>query len=422
MKYFFSILLITLLTIGCSVKDEKLKTEMIEIKSLSGDAYDDLRFFKQILKDKRIVQLGESGHGIAEYFILKTRLVKYLHEELGYNILAVEGSLADCSSAFMDIESLSDTLLMQGCFYPTWNFKEALPLFSYVKSTLNTPNPLILTGFDNIPTGKYFSVFFKSIISDLDSSKLSAFENVNTRTNVFINGINANTFSEYKRSILDSLSVCERFVWENKPAIQNRYSESPHVIDYLLRSLANIKSTISIEKEEYSRNTMERMRDKLMGENLIWLADSVFGQQKIIVWAHNAHVSKAYSQIPDLGEGRSFLRQGEYVYKKFENQSYTIGLYCYEGSGYAFFLNGNYELETPGTFSLESKMKNSQYDISFLNIKETSKSDTSFNWLYDSIPSYEWGRFEQLIIPRNHYDGLLFINKVSHPTLLNQMD
>ena len=158
------------------------------------------------------------------------------------------------------------------------------------------------------------------------------------------------------------------------------------------------------------------MRDQLMGEHLIWLADSIYKEEKIIVWAHNAHISKAYSQIPGLSEERKFKRQGEWFNQVLGDEAYTLGVYGFEGRAWAFFMQKEYDFRTPKPNSLEDQMKNLGHETTWLHIGEYDKSDTTFHWLYDSIPSFEWGRNEQIIIPKEHYDGILFINKISPPT------
>lgn len=415
MKKLSALFGLVLLVSNCSPDKSAHQTTFFEINSLTDVSYEDLRPLEDILAGKRIVQIGESGHGMAEYFILKTRLVKYLHEQLGYNVLAVEGALSDCSGAFMDIESLNDSTLMRACFYGTWNFEEALPLFSYVKSTQNTPNPLTLTGFDNLPTGGYFPIFFKSLVDKIDPSKLSAFEYVYSQLSRFAyRQVSEDFFESQQKAVLDSIWVCEQFVMENKLAIQNQYPANPDIVAHLVQSFSNIKSTFSVDKAHYNQTTMDSVRDQLMGENVIWLAESVHRDEKMIVWAHNAHISKAYSQ------NRSFKRQGEYVNEALGDKVYTVGLYGYKGSAWAFFIRDNFDFKKPKEFSLESEMKRLNYDMSFLDIGGPETSAPSFTWLYDSISSFEWGQWEHTIIPAKHYDGLMFINEISAPTLIDR--
>ena len=59
--------------------------------------YKDLAMLKPLLHDKRIVFLGESSHGVAEFNLAKTRLIQFLHQEMGYNVLAFESGLGNSS-------------------------------------------------------------------------------------------------------------------------------------------------------------------------------------------------------------------------------------------------------------------------------------------------------------------------------------
>ena len=176
MKTSISFFLILFSFSFCTDTETKNESKVFALQEPASHGFEDFLPIANTLSDKRIMLIGESGHGMKEYFQLKTRMVKFLHEELGYNVLAVEGALADCASSYLEINNLSDTLLMKNCFYRTWNFEEALPLFSYIKSTQDTPNPLVLTGFDNIPTGNFFPRFMQSLIADIDSSKVDLFK------------------------------------------------------------------------------------------------------------------------------------------------------------------------------------------------------------------------------------------------------
>jgi hypothetical protein len=45
----------------------------------------DLSYLDTILKEKQVVMLGESAHGIEEYSLVKYRIIKHLHEKLNFN-------------------------------------------------------------------------------------------------------------------------------------------------------------------------------------------------------------------------------------------------------------------------------------------------------------------------------------------------
>lgn len=64
------VILFSISLISCQSKTEKWKGWIQEnshgIALSETSNFEDLSFLKEILKDKRIVFLGESGHGVAE--------------------------------------------------------------------------------------------------------------------------------------------------------------------------------------------------------------------------------------------------------------------------------------------------------------------------------------------------------------------
>lgn len=68
--------------------------------------FSDLDMLIPLLADKRIVYLGENSHGVAEFSLVKTRMIQYLHQTLGYNIVAFESGLGDAALAQGDRKSV----------------------------------------------------------------------------------------------------------------------------------------------------------------------------------------------------------------------------------------------------------------------------------------------------------------------------
>lgn len=90
------------------------------LTSISSLTFTDLQFLKPILGERRIVQLGESGHGVAEFNRAKVRLIQFLHQEAGFDVIAFESDLWACFRADGLAKSLSALDFMFSCPYGVW--------------------------------------------------------------------------------------------------------------------------------------------------------------------------------------------------------------------------------------------------------------------------------------------------------------
>ena len=72
-----------------------LKQSCIPVQHVeAGSGFADLESLKVLLRDVKVVGLGENTHGTREFCQLKHRLVEFLVVEMGFTTLAIEGSFA----------------------------------------------------------------------------------------------------------------------------------------------------------------------------------------------------------------------------------------------------------------------------------------------------------------------------------------
>src|SRR5262249_54802612 len=109
------------------------------------DDFADLQFLKTVVGERRLVQLGEAGHGVAQFDSAKVRLVKFFHEQMGFDVMAFESSIYECFAANAAANAVN---MLRGSIFGVWATEEVLPLFTYIKSTQDTAHPLTLAGFD----------------------------------------------------------------------------------------------------------------------------------------------------------------------------------------------------------------------------------------------------------------------------------
>ena len=83
-----------------------LQDNAIHLSSIDPNNTDfaDLRPLENVIKNTKVVMLGEQSHGDGTTFLAKVRLIKFLHQELGFDVLAFESGLYDCNKVWTEIK------------------------------------------------------------------------------------------------------------------------------------------------------------------------------------------------------------------------------------------------------------------------------------------------------------------------------
>jgi len=115
---------------------EAIKSEAIEIKTVeAGNGFEDLMPLKDILKDKKVVAMGEATHGTKEFFQMKHRMLEFLVNEMGYNVFGIEACMSDCM-AINDyvINGKGDAKQsVSGMGFWTWDTKEVVDMVEWMR-------------------------------------------------------------------------------------------------------------------------------------------------------------------------------------------------------------------------------------------------------------------------------------------------
>ncbi|MGG0821381.1 erythromycin esterase family protein [Paenibacillus turicensis] len=403
----------------------------------------DFSFLKPILQDKRVVSLGENFHRVKEYSSVKVAMIKYLHEELGYDVIAFESGMADAAVVSENATQLDADVMMGSSIFPVWHSEETLELFQYIKEQAKGDHPLYLAGYDMQFTSYVLTNIISKTIAKVDEQQAKSYMDTDLQAiqelYAILNKNGALEQSSNKQAyIKEAKKLINKYVPEYKKSIKFMkdhhkqlsalYPDNPHMINIMIRSMYDRISFLRMitleDKPSYE------FRDQLMFNNLQYLMNTVYKDKKFILWAHNDHLSKNTSKGEILEQGKwttSFNSLGERLHNQLQDQLYVVGLFMNQGASVAITSMTPFKIEPRPTGSLEHTMMQSGYDNTFVDLSAHKQKDALNAWMFEPIYASEDGLTAEVIssnvmrfVPKEQFDGIIVVNQVSAPTPLKE--
>ncbi len=377
------------------------------LRSMFSEDFSDLQFLKPLLKDKRIVQLGESGHGIAEFNWMKVRLIKFLHQEMGFDVIAMEASMSTADAVNKDVARLTPAEAMRDSQFATIGTAETLDLFDYLKQSQSREGGLILAGFDNQNSGwqstAAISARFKSMLSLLDTEQAAQVDALEQDLNNLISKRKMQLPAEELEKRYDRLaSTLES---GRAKLLANNAGKDSEIAMTIQEARARIRLCQQLTTADPAKAGME-IRDQMMAENLNFLLDSVYPKKKVIVWAHNTHIANAWVTA---GSPKTM---GVWMAERRRKEMYTIGLYMSRGV-LGFYGHDTFsEIAAPAPDSMEAILANGGKKMSMVDFSQ-AKHQAENNWMFAPIKARYWGSNDETIIPAQAYDAIIYIDSVT---------
>jgi erythromycin esterase len=330
-----------------------LKEHAIRLRSIdpADEDFADLEPLRKVIGEARIVQLGEQSHGDGATFHAKARLIKFLHQKMGFDVLAMESGLYDCRKAWDLLREGEDpyVAVTHGVF-GTWTMSEQFqPVIDYLGKVAKSDWPLELCGFDcqfsAASTRNELSKDVKALFEELDPKVLDVAARAALLDELVSMRRGPNDDAMYARrrglfgkfaEALASARPSERFS-AAELSFWRQYAES----------LAGYAEQLHAGERDYLEGN--NARDIQMAKNLVWLAREKYPTRKMIVWAASGHLMRNPAAVrpipgafvtdesgprpapPDYYQGAATMGDG--VWKALGKQTYTLAFLAADGEG-----------------------------------------------------------------------------------------
>ncbi len=412
---FFRILAVLTLTISSLISCSQSKTELQWLKEntaeLKAENGYDFSAIKKAIGNRRIVALGESTHGSGTYYHLKSELVKYLHKEMGFEVLAMESGLGDTYLAYANIDTLSGKQLRDYSVFGNFRANEANGLFDYIKSQQDSPSPLNYIGYDTQASSEFLFGQLKKILADYDQ-ELS--DSLSTRMFSYQRayGFGANNdsvnYTKHQNIFTATSNTARRYLEEHKAAIMAKHHLSDITFKVMVRSLAMFSASYNLSYTD--RWNGYALRDSLMVANFEWLLREVYPNKKVIVWAHNGHVEKGAT------ENGYMKSMGHFLKEQHPDDYYTIGLFAYSGVAYQFWTKKTIPIEHIDATFIEHHLIAAGKQTPFLDLSHTLNTPDNA-WTFNLIHAYEVENGGIIkFIPTKRFDAVIVVKESKAPT------
>ncbi len=260
--------------------------------------------------DARIVGMGEGSHGSREFFAFKDRLYKYLVENKGFTVFAMEASWGGGRAVDRYIKGGPGTAqeAVAALEFWTWNTPEVVDLVQWMRYYNERPgqHPILsFAGFDmQDPMGPA-----DFVIEFLRGHHAEMAQNAKDVLSCVADRVSSQYFGSHDRR---PIADCQRNVAALSRRV-DRLGDEPGV-DIARNALTNVQQYLDSQAAVSS----SPVRDCDMAENVEWLATNSYPRAKIALWAHNFHVSASVG--PNVYES-----MGTYLRQQFGADYYTIG-------------------------------------------------------------------------------------------------
>ena len=253
--------------------------------------HDDLEFLRDLVGDARIVAIGENTHGARDFFEMKARILRFLVEEMDFDTFAIEATWPEARRLdhYVRTGEGDSAVLLAGLYFWTWRTESVLEMIEWMRDHNEAGGDLGFHGVDMQSPGmalhlvrEYIGLVAPARL-DFVTGRLDCLDRfANGPTGGFPQRRYRDETDAYRANCGASLEEARELLVENR----ERYETAGGADRYAIAL-----QSLRVAYQYHLQDVGEQSRDESMAENTVWLADRIGPEGRIVLWAHNFHVS-----------------------------------------------------------------------------------------------------------------------------------
>ena len=267
--------------------------------------FSDLDPVREAIGDARIVMLGGQSRYDGTTFLAKARLVRFLHEVMGFDVLVFESGAYDMRRAWGQIRTGADSReSLRASVAADWALTQELDaLFGYVGQQATGPRPLIVAGvevdFTGLEAGAGFAGALEAYLRRYESGVLARPE-----WTPFLTVVEGLASGRFERTAFGPADEADFLA-----GIPLLRGEVNRLVNIAPTDTASFWFTATQTLEFQTRTIVARqrgfgalaeaIRDSAMANALVWQAQSAHPGRKLIVWTVSSQILRSPTELFD---------------------------------------------------------------------------------------------------------------------------
>ena len=381
----------------------------------------DLMPLVPVLKDVRIIGLGEATHGTREFFQFKHRMTEFLVKEMGYTVFALEASYAAClniNDYVLHGKGDPAQALASQKFW-TWDTEEVRDLIEWMRrynQTMPAARKVRFLGYDLQHLDQAFDVipaYLAKVAPEQVAQARAAFAPLQPTTSDI--GALQKLTDPQRRQLRADLQALIAYFALNEAWLAER--SSPGAFETALQHARTLLQLVDSYARPSDDQTKANMRDRYMADNIAHIVHTSAPGTKVVVWAHNAHVSRGAYGGDSMGARLREIYGDAY---------YAVGFAFNRGGFQSRNLDDrmvlmDFTVPAAPEGTIEWYLARANRPLFFLDLRSAPTGGVG-QWLRSPAPMRSIGsgfspkapsRFESPTVLADWYDGLFYIDQTT---------